>query len=299
MDFAQVFEIAGDYARKGDAAMKAAMYAAFGARGYVNMGPCAAEELVRLDGLDALLFVAKSFGEEEAAQRPWQFRSLIEVLEERDGQQLLPAELDRFRCEAEELRRVWDEAKPPSEPSAEALDQLAADLLVETDAKQLTLRLRRFTCRVFPGPIDRLLEIAGSEDRRLARAARNALSNLSDPRIRDLGLKLINQGDSSGVRLLAKNAAPGDYKIFNNMLLPGPAEAMHELECDLRSYIKVNLSTEAEGPLLFLYARGPCALCRRRVVELLITIDRLPSWMSEECHYDTQSETRKLVSSLQ
>ena len=85
LDFAQIFEIAGDYARKGDAAMKAAMYSAFKAAGYANMGLCAAEELVRLDGLDALLFVAKSFGDEEAPERPWQLRSLLEVLEARDG----------------------------------------------------------------------------------------------------------------------------------------------------------------------------------------------------------------------
>ena len=140
LDSAQIFEIAGDYARKGDAAMKAAMYAAFESSGYANMGYCAAEQLVRLDGLEALSFVMKSFSEEEAPERPWQFRSLLTVLEERNGKQTLPPELLLYLAESEEEALRY---RPYTPPTDEEISNAAGRALAGLQRGARRLRLDR------------------------------------------------------------------------------------------------------------------------------------------------------------
>ena len=94
------------------------MYTAFDRCGFANAGICCAEELVRLDGLDGLLFVAKSFGDVEADERPWQFSNLVEGLEKRDGKQAFPPELDRFAREWRDQEDHWERErqKPTQTP---------------------------------------------------------------------------------------------------------------------------------------------------------------------------------------
>ena len=72
------------------------MYATFDLRGFANAGISCAETLVLLDGLDGVLFMARSFGDVEADERPWQFGNLVQALERRDGKQAFPPELNRF-----------------------------------------------------------------------------------------------------------------------------------------------------------------------------------------------------------
>jgi hypothetical protein len=43
-----------------------------------------------------MFFVAKSFGDIGADERPWQFGNLVEALEKRDGKQALLPKLEQF-----------------------------------------------------------------------------------------------------------------------------------------------------------------------------------------------------------
>src|SRR5258708_35538847 len=58
VDQGQTFELAASFAEKGDSEIKQSMYAAFERDGF---GISAADEIVRLDGLPRLLFLARSF----------------------------------------------------------------------------------------------------------------------------------------------------------------------------------------------------------------------------------------------
>jgi len=108
MDLGQLFEIAARFVVNGDHELKQAMYTAFDHFGFANAGICCAEELVRLDGLHGLLFVAKSFGDIEPDERPWQFGNLVDALEKRDGKQAFPPELDRFAREWRDQEEHWE-----------------------------------------------------------------------------------------------------------------------------------------------------------------------------------------------
>jgi hypothetical protein len=52
---------------------------------------------------------------------------------------------------------------------------------------------------------------------------------------------------------------------------------------------------EAAEVLLYLYEHGPCASCRRRVVEHLLELELLPDWMRYECGFDSNPDIRALV----
>jgi hypothetical protein len=320
LDQGQMFELAATFVERGDGEIKQSMYAAFERDGF---GLTAADELVRLDGLAGLLIVARSFGKEEAEERPWQFGHLLETLETHHGKQTLPAELDRFWREWRELEDLWERARqklPEPRPdyetvkhsltrlayrwarnaSIQELETAADDLLAETDKERLFGYLLMFRQRPFPRAIDRLLELARGEDKRIARGALVALSNIQDERVRALGLNLLAQSEWLGnaVELLTVNSQDGDYRILETLLGQHTDPDEYDwLGHGVLRFVEAHRSAEAERALLLLYENGPCTLCRYRVVKELMAISRLPHCMREECQYDAYSETRKLVKS--
>lgn len=180
----------------------------------------------------------------------------------------------------------------------DTLAKLAQDLLAETDRVPLLKRLHLFRERIFPLPIDRLLDLAWGRDEDVSEAAQRALGNLTDPRVRVLALELWEaETPPLGVLdLLRNNFAPGDYARVERMVNGDmPADEYHSLGILTRKLIEANPAPEAMPTLLALYERGRCTLCRCSSVELLLSLGPLPPWMLAEGHYDADSETRSLV----
>jgi hypothetical protein len=98
----QIFELAGRFASQGDEGIKQSMYRAFERLGFANAGVTCAEQLVQLDGEPGLISVCQSLDQVEAQDRPWQFGSLLDTLEKREGKRILPAGVSRFIEEWEE-----------------------------------------------------------------------------------------------------------------------------------------------------------------------------------------------------
>ena len=301
-----------------------AMYAAFDRRhGFVGAGIGCAEQLVILDGLNGLLFTMKGFGEVEADERPWQFGHLMETLKEHHGEQPLPAELNLFLREWQDHERLWELERgkaPKPRPDYATLKKsltragamawarnatsgefalAAEDLLRETDEERIICYLRMFRKHTFPATMDRLLEFANRKNHDVARAALVALGNVVDQRVRDLALWLISERRwiDFAVGLLVQNGDGHDYRILEELLADTSLDTSvyHGLGIDIRDFVKSHRSGQAERALLLLYENGPCTLCRHGAVEELITIDRLPAGIRDECAFDAYSETRKLV----
>jgi hypothetical protein len=298
-DQGQIFELSTSFAEKGDSEIKQSMYAAFERNGF-ELTP--ADELVRLDGLGGLRFVARSFGAEDPEERPWQFGNLLETLEKHHGKQTIPAELDGSWREWRKHEDFWERErhKPPAprpdyetvkhslkrlgrawarNASIEELELAADDLLAENDAERLVGYLRMFHMRPFPRPIDRLLELASAEDDQVARAALFALSNIQDHRVRTLGLNLIDQARWRGnaVELLTRNSQDGDYRIIERLLEKQlDPNDNHRLGHGVLDFVRAHHSEDADRALLLRYENGPCLNCRYDVVKELIAIDRCP-----------------------
>jgi hypothetical protein len=246
---------------------------------------------------------------------------LIETLEEHHGKQPLPRQLDRFFDEWQEYERLWEAKKPPQprqsydslkqsltygeamrwarKATPEELVAAAEDLLAERDEKRQSAYLAIFRKHVFPGPIDSLIGFARSTNDLVARNSVAALSNVTDRRVRDLGLELIAKRTrlECAVDLLIENSQPSDYTIFEELLSEThEPDTYHSLGIDIRHFVGAHRSTDAERTLLMLYEIEPCSMCRNGVIDELIAVDRFPDWMREECRFDAYSETRKLVS---
>ena len=180
----------------------------------------------------------------------------------------------------------------------DTLNRLAQDLLAEADRVPLLKLLHLFRERVFPLAADRLLDLTRARDEDVAEAARWALSNLTDPRVRTLALELLESEAPPRVALemLRNNFAPGDYAQVERMALSDGmgADEYHALGFSIREVIEANPAPGSAPTLLALYERGPCVLCRCSAVELLLPFGPLPLWMAAEGRWDADEETRSL-----
>lgn len=181
----------------------------------------------------------------------------------------------------------------------DTLTRLGRDLLAGTDRVPLLRLLHLFRERVFPLPIDRLLDLARARDEDIAEAARWALSNLTDPRVRALALELweAEAPPLVALDLLRNNFAPGDYAQVERMALRDrmDADEYHTLGISARRLVEANPAPEAAPTLLALYEHGRCTVCRCSAVELLLSLGPLPPWMQVEGRCDADGETRALA----
>lgn len=336
-DLGQTISVARSFAENGDSTMKRAMYEAISDAGFECAGDCY-DDLIKMDGLSALLIAADHFPTAVSGSEDWlwQVGHLIYALRDRDGEKAANDAIRHAEAESPQLARMlevsrefghqihhedntsrWPDyetvkriiAEKPriahvrcvgwGKNASEAdLHAAAVDLLLEKDQDRLLAYLSIFRFRTFPGPIARLLELAESANVRIARRAVAILSQLTNPEIRKLALRLLNirnrQGD--GVELLTSNFQQGDFVLIQSCLTePMETDEIHHLEIGIRHLVKAHRQDEAEQCLLLLYEKGPCSLCRGAIVEELIAINRLPDWMRAECRYDSDVETRKLV----
>jgi len=335
-DLGQAISVARSFAEQGDSTMKNAMYEAVADAGFEEAGHCY-DDLIKLDGLSALLIAADHFPTVSGSEDwLWQVGHLIYALQDRDGEEAANNAIRDAELESPQLARMlavsrkfgrqvhheenasrWPDyatvkrmiAEKPrlayvrcvgwGKNASEAdIHAAAADLLLEKNEDRLLAYLSIFRFRPFPGPIALLLELAENANVRIARRAVAILSQLTNPEIRNLALRLLNtrnkQGD--GVELLTNNFQQGDFVLIQSCLTePMETEEIHHLEMGIRHLVKANRRDEAEQSLLLLYEKGPCSLCRGAIVEELFALNRLPDWMRAECRYDSDVETRKLV----
>lgn len=268
----QVFELAARFAAHGDALMKHAMYGAFEQYG-------CAEELIKLDGMPALVRAAAELA--PRIEDDWQATRLIDALYERDGPQPLPLAVKPL------VRpdRPWSAPEPvPIEmPSVE-------------DAKLFRRWARQYWRKAYAGPIEPLLDLVRERRAPVSRAAAGVLEPIRDPRIRELGLELLDHPEYAdlGPDLLKNNPGPGDFGRFERLLAsPESGIDRHWLVMGIGNYCSANLPREAEPCLLLSYAESPCPLCRNTIVHHLVALGRFPGWMREECLHDAYPGTRE------
>lgn len=179
-----------------------------------------------------------------------------------------------------------------------AVEQAAHDLLAEEDRGRLIPYLSLFRGRKFPLDYSRLLELAQSADEELASWALQALEPISDPSVRQLGLRLLEAGQhrAGAVGLLVNNYEAGDLSRIKQAIdAETNEEVIHSIGYDLRKLAETYRTSDAAGALKSFYEKGPCSLCREKTVDLMLWLDVLPEWVREECRYDANLDIRVLV----
>ncbi len=282
-------------------------------------------ELVRLQGLDALLACVRRFGA-EIVEDPWILTSITHELEERDGAASAATALAQARRDDPELCRLLGLAevsarrvRPPTDvPTYAALraevehgvrrhfpriwvlgahpteiEQVVADLLSEPDEAKVRAYLSVFRHRAFPGDPTRLFPLLASANKRVAGAAARALALTCDPVVRSFGLQLVADGQPAlGLWLLFSNYRDDDLMLIRSELhqLSADPDTHHHISFAVLDMIRdmTAPSDTARTIVLDIYEDGPCSLCRGRVVDRLASMNGIPDWLPTEGRYDAE-----------
>lgn len=289
-----------------------------------------APPLIRLEGVDGFAICVERF---EAELREdfadWggrELRDWIEALEERDGVDATAAALTALRSSkppVDELLKL-DEARAPDKPkvpkpvdyaSLKALNkpfplhwiknapekeilQAADDFLVAKDPEVIKAYLRIFTRRTYPHAPAGLFAFLDSDDPRIARSAAVALGRLKNASVRAAALTALDKGEIvRALHLLKANVESGDFaRLDAAMTQIDDDEVWHDIGYALRDMIEDGHAAagEARNLLIAAYEKGPCSICRTRIVEQLRDAGAAPDWMAQECTHDCDSRTREL-----
>jgi hypothetical protein len=190
--------------------------------------------------------------------------------------------------------------------SDQDLEHAAADLLAQQHEDALVAYLRIFSQRRFPLDPGPLLGLVHHRSRRVGSAATRALEQITDPRVRALGLAILDEpsadGDllGRGVDLLVNNFEPADaarlVERLGRRAWGQDRDGDHNLGFATLDLLKAHPSSDGAPALLTLYEHGPCSICRERCVEALQALDQLPEWMPAECRYDANLALRERFS---
>jgi hypothetical protein len=247
--------------------------------------------------------------DEAREQRPF-VRRYLEIIERaatqrnqtvRGGPKLTHAAYDAVKQHLAEVTSIdnyyylmrWGE-----KASDEDILRAAHDLTQQTTILMLKAYLSMFHRRPFPLDYQTVVPLVWHEDAVVARWAIRSLAPLQAEAIRQLGLKLIerNYYVREAIELFKHNLQPGDEQLFAAILSrTTDQEELHAVGMSIEHVFEENPTRAAVPILLELYERGPCSLCRHRVVKLLLDIGGAPDWLLEECRYDVDEETRELA----
>lgn len=183
--------------------------------------------------------------------------------------------------------------------TASDLRRAAADLSTQTDPIKLQSYLWIFSKRPFPLDPALLFPFTDHANPRIKGAAFGALEQLTHPSVRAFALNLIQTGINTdyAIALLEANFQPGDWPLIEELTSRSFADldSQHRVQMHSKYIAKAHPGPESVRSLRNLYELGPCAFCRRQVVKLLMEHDALSDSMREECEYDSNFDTRRLI----
>ena len=173
-------------------------------------------------------------------------------------------------------------------------------LLLETRKKQLIRYLRIFKYRLFPRLESRLFDLAASNIKTIQSATIIALALNQNSSLRDLAIRLIQQNSESvknGVlKLFINNYNPGDFAIIESTLdISQDIEFRHQIGLEIIKILESQKTSELVNCCFWVYENTPCSHCRQKIVEILISLQKITPSMIKECLYDCSLEIQALV----
>jgi hypothetical protein len=174
-------------------------------------------------------------------------------------------------------------------------------MLSETRPEQLRRYLYVFGLREMPRLAPQILELATTAEGKLLDAVINALSVFQTAKIRNLGLRLLQETPPrlDAIRLFVKNYEPGDSALLESALpTEGDANVLHPIGIDLLNVFRETKTPELAGCMRWLYEHGPCSMCREDAAAYLYDMKAIEHEMVKECLWDAREKTRELAKSI-
>lgn len=333
-----LFALTKLFAEKQDAEAKQAMYDRFLSDPINGSDWVGADEILKLDKLDGLFYVAEKFGK-YIEQNPddWQDESIITRFQEENTGINAYAELKKKaktntfiriylenieRTKAGGKRYVKDPIKYKdivdevlhSKPffsffkcrnlKEDEINQIALRLIDEKVSTNIERLLDIFDVHKFPYDSQLILDFAKQKytrKNRIAAYATSALKYLKSEGIRDFALNKIQTSKNpiDYLEILVSNYRMEDWKLLSEIAAKTNNE--DKIERLARIYAAIyaaNKTTKCKEPLEILYNKMNCALHREDIVKILLDNKVLSQKIRNEIQFDCSVETRKLAESL-
>lgn len=180
------------------------------------------------------------------------------------------------------------------------IKSLADNFLKEKDMKKKEKYLSIFTRIKYPydyKPIFKLATRKTTNTNRMVEFAIDALQHLKSNEIRDFAIYKLQKTKTpyTYTNLLKNNYVKGDFKLLKTFV--EKTKNAHMIERLAHSYIelyKANKTNECLEPLLELYKKMNCGICRNSIIQILIENNALQEKIDAEIEFDSNLETRLL-----
>lgn len=330
-----LFALAKLFAKEDDIEVKQAMYDRFLNPSIEYSDWVGAYEILELDGLNGLIYVAEKFGKyieqnPDDVQDDWIIKHFqdenknLKVFEELKKK----AKTNQFiRIYLENIKRTkasqkTHKTKPTkykdildevlnSKPhfsyfrkrnlTNDEVNLIAMRLIDETDKSNIERLLDIFDFYKFPFDSKLILDFAkkkATSKNRIVEFAIYALKHLKGKDIRNFALDKIQAAKNpiDYLEILVSNYQSGDFKILSEIANRTNNEDKIEQLAGIYSDIyKKNKTKECKEPLEILYNKMNCAIHRKGIVEILIENKVISDKIKQEIKFDCDLETRKLA----
>jgi len=182
--------------------------------------------------------------------------------------------------------------------SEDEFRKAAADLAPAEETERLKKHLFLFHKRPFPLDPDPLIRLVDHPDEWVVVRALTALELVRHADVRALFHRLVGDAKWSerAIGLLRSNYQQGDCELIVELLEKETDPDRLDSMCGGAMHVyRDNPVSEGMRPLLLVYEKTPCSMCRLTCIEIIEMIGELPEWMVEECLHDAYSSTRELA----
>lgn len=329
----QLFDLTKIFAKQNDAEARQALYNAFVNNSLLGSEWAGTSEIMELDGIEGLKFIAEEFGKRlEKDPEDWQDDYDVNQFQKDNPEIDVWTELDiaakqnRFiKIYIDEVRRNTAQRNEPEKPPVPVykdiveeallrpsrtwflnrklngvqLNLIAQQLIVERTKSNREKLLRVFTRHKFPLDKEFLFDLACKDtvrNRRIVTLSIRALSLFKNKSIRQFALSQITAGKHPTlfVGLLKENYKKGDDKLLIALIANSDKSTeLEDLIIDITKIYFAIKTPECKEPLEALYDKHTCGLCRKYVIEILKENDVLSERIKNEIRFDCNEGTRK------
>jgi hypothetical protein len=183
----------------------------------------------------------------------------------------------------------------------EEIFKLSDYMLKERTRVRISKYLSIFKHVKYPYDYHFLLEQAQRpyrNDDRLVEFAVNSLNHFPNDEISEFALEKLKQGKNlyAYLPLFISNYKEGDGELLASTARRARnIEDVHNLVMQYRKIFESNKTKDCLEPLVTLYDKTNCGICRNEIVGIMIENEVLPDNIREEIKYDSYEETRELL----
>jgi hypothetical protein len=329
-DLTQLFGLVKIFAEKGNKNAHENLYKAFSLSEYQDyQGIGLSEELIDLDGLDGLKFVAEVRGKKLLkSASDWEDDYLLTYTKDAlpdsspfvylegmavDNQYIQTylnkikeckeTRTDRSKVEwtyefiKERIRKNHNLSGLRRWAKPDIMLRIAEDFINEKEIEIARKYLEAFRFYKFPLDFNHLIPFTKDSDEITRGYTLESLSFFKNSHVREIALTNLNHrvGIGDSLKILANNFEEYDCKLIEEILLEqNNSDEFHEVAWGVNDICEKNHSILLLNSLINLYTMGHCSICRKKPVELMLRDSTLPDWIREEAVYDCNFDIREL-----